>query len=371
MHPPLYLDYAATTPPDPRVIQKMLENLSIYGNASSSHFLGKQAKLEIENARMQVADLIKAIPEEIIWTSGATESNNLALKGAALLYQSKGKHIVTMKTEHASVLATCFQLEKQGFSVTYLAPTADGLLDFEQFKNALRPDTILVSIMHVNNETGVIQDIKKLAEETANRGILFHTDATQSIGKLPFNIEDIPVDLISFSAHKMYGPKGIGALYIRRKPRVRLFAEIHGGGQEQGMRSGTLPTHQIVGMGEACAIAKNEMTLLYPKLFLLREKFLQAFPQAKIHGDVKNAFPGIVNISFPDNIATSLMNKLPELAFSVGSACLSKSDEPSHVLHAMGLSSEDCLHAMRFSFGSLTTVDDLQFAITLLQKALI
>lgn len=365
---PIYLDYAATTPIDPRVIQKMLENLSTYGNSSSPHLVGKAAKNVIENARIEVANLLHATPEEIIWTSGATEANNLALKGAVSIYQPKGKHIVTLKTEHSSVLGPCFELEKQGFSVTYLKPNPDGLLDFEVFKKALRPDTILVSIMHVNNEIGVIQDIKKLAEETRSRGILFHTDATQSIGKLSFNIQEIPVDLISFSAHKIYGPKGIGALYIRRKPRVKLFAQIHGGGQEQGIRSGTLPTHQIVGMGEACAIAKNEMATNFEKLILLREHFLQAFPNAKLHGSVKDSFPGIVNISFPGKIATSLMNTLPELAFSIGSACLSKNIQPSHVLHALGLGIEESRYAMRFSFGNLTTLKDLDFAIALLQK---
>lgn len=362
---PIYLDYAATTPVDLRVSQKMLEYLNVYGNPGANHAFGLAAKNAIDSSRAIVADILHAEISEIIWTSGATEANNLALKGAATLYQTKGKHIVTMKTEHPSVLNTCMELEKNGFLVTYLKPSKEGLLDIEDFKAALRPDTMLVSIMHVNNETGVMQDIKKIAEETSSRGILFHTDATQSIGKIPLDVRALPADLISFTAHKFYGPKGIGALYIRRKPRVRLAALLHGGGQEQGMRSGTLPTHQIVGMAEALKIAKAKMLEEHARLFLLREHLLQGLNNYEVNGTLTSSFPGIVNICFPDKIASSFEK---ELAFSQGSACLSKGGEPSHVLRAMGLSIEKARASIRLSFGRMTTVEEIDLAVAVLTK---
>jgi cysteine desulfurase len=363
---PIYLDYAATTPVDPRVLQKILEYLNVYGNSGSVHALGIQARDAIANAREKVANLLHADANEIIWTSGATEGNNLALKGSAELYQSKGKHIVTMKTEHPSVLNSCMALEKNGFHVTYLAPLSNGLLDLQELKDALRPDTILVSIMHVNNETGMIQDIKKIAEEAHARGILFHTDATQSVGKLPLDVRAIPADLISFTAHKIYGPKGIGALYIRRKPRVRLAAQLHGGGQEQGMRSGTLPTHQIIGMAEAIAIAQKEMLHDEMKLFSLRTQLLQGLKNYAVNGSIDKSFPGIVNLCFPGKIANFLMDKIPGLAFSAGSACLSKGGEPSYVLRAMGLSASHAQSSIRLSMGRMTTSAEIAFAISAL-----
>lgn len=364
---PIYLDYAATTPVDPRVAEKMLRYLTtdgVFGNPASTHIFGKTAKDAIEHARWQVADLLHADAREIIWTSGATEANNLALKGAAVLYQSKGKHIITLKTEHPAVLDCCQALEKQGFSVTYLSTNEQGILTPEKLAAVLRDDTILVSIMHVNNEIGVIQDIKKLAELTAERGILFHTDAAQSAGKIPLNLQEMPIDLVSLCAHKVYGPKGIGALYVRRKPRVRVAAQIHGGAQEQGMRSGTLATHQIIGMGEAFAIAKVEMQKEYEKIQQLRERFLRNLhsENIEINGDSLVSYPGIVNVHFPNYRAETLINSLPHLAISKGSACLSKGIEPSYVLRALGLSDEFAHHSVRFSFGRFTTEEEIDDA---------
>lgn len=373
MKHPIYLDYAATTPVDPRVAEKMMRYLTIEGefaNPTSTHVFGKAAKQAVDHARQQVADLIQAEPSEIIWTSGATEANNLALKGAALLYQRKGKHIITLKTEHPSVLDSCQYLEKQGFLVSYITPKSNGLLDFEQLQGLLRDDTILVSIMHVNNEIGVIQDIKKIAEITASRGILLHVDAAQSAGKIPLDVNQTPVDLMSFCAHKIYGPKGIGALYVRRKPRVRVAAQIHGGGQESGMRSGTLPTHQIVGMGEAFAIAKLEMQMEYKKTLDLRDQFWQGVRGIKnieINGEFKHSYPGILNIRFMGVKAEALLKTLPELGLSVGSACLSKGVEPSYVLRALGLNDDLAHSSIRVSFGRFTTEADVIFAAKRIQ----
>lgn len=358
----VYLDYAATTPIDPRVCSKMMECLAHFGNASSSHWAGKVAKQLIDTARMQVAELIGAEDSEIIWTSGATEANNLALKGAASLYKNKGRHIITIKTEHPSVLETCQALEKQGFSVTYLTPEPNGMIDLEKLRLALRPETMLVSIMHVNNELGVIQPIESIAEITAKQGILFHVDAAQSAGKIPLTLRNIPIDLLSLSAHKVYGPKGIGALYVRRKPRVRVAPLFHGGGHEQGMRSGTLPTHQIVGMGEAFSIANNEMPQESQSIRLLREQFLQKLSEITVvvNGNSEKSYPGILNIRFPGIKAKELLESCPELALSVGSACLTKGIEPSYVLRALGQTVEQAHGGLRVSFGRFTTLTDIE-----------
>lgn len=364
---PIYLDYAASTPLDPRVaslMQEFLTDKARFGNPSAQHDFGKAAKESIEIARAQVADLIAAEPSEIIWTSGATESINLALKGAAQLYQTKGRHIITLKTEHAAVLACCRQLEKENFTVTYLSPQKNGLLDFNQFQNAVQADTFLVSVMHVNNETGIVQDIQKLAEYTAARGILLHVDAAQSAGKMNINVQNAPIDFLSLSAHKVYGPKGIGALYLRRKPRVRAAAQIHGGGQENGMRSGTLATHQIAGMGEAFRLAKKEYLSDYENILTLRNRFLsglQNFPSLSLNTDLTHSIPHILNISFKNK--KGLLEKLPELAVSAGSACFSKGNEGSYVLRAMGLDQEGAREALRFSWGRFTTIEDIDFAL--------
>jgi cysteine desulfurase len=369
MQQPIYLDYAATTPMDPRVTEKMLPFLSAethFGNpASMSHHFGRTAKIAVETAREEVAELIHAEPSEIIWTSGATEAINLALKGAAQLYQRKGKHIVTMKTEHKAVLDSCEQLEKEGFSVTYLAPLSNGLLDLEKFKAALRPDTIAASIMYVNNETGVIQDLEALANITAEREILLHVDAAQATGKLQIDLTKTPIDLLAFCAHKIYGPKGVGALYVRRKPRVRVAPQIHGGGQEQGMRSGTLAPHQIVGMSTALNIAKNEMQKDYQHLHALRARFLEKISSLKnlsYNGDIDHCYPGILNVGFAGMKSEDFMHYLPELAVSAGSACQSKGIEPSHVLRAMGLTAEQAHTGIRFSFGRFTTTENIDYA---------
>lgn len=365
----IYLDYAATTPVDPRVATKMAECLmldGVFGNPSSTHEYGIAAKNLVEEARAQVAGLIHADPAEIIWTSGATEANNLALKGAAELYKAKGKHIVTVKTEHPAVLDCCQQLEKNGYSVTYLAPEKNGVLDLDQLRAALRTDTILVSVMHVNNEIGVIQDIAAIAKMTAEKNILFHVDAAQSVGKLPINLQDMPVDLMSFSAHKIYGPKGMGALYLRRKPRVRVAAQIHGGGHEHGMRSGTLATHQIVGMGEAFRLAQNEMIADQEKISQLRDRFVSGLQELKnvvLHTDISHSLPNILNVRFGDQKAESVIKQLPELAISAGSACLSKGVEPSYVLRALGLTMEQASGGVRFSFGRFTSMSDVDFAL--------
>jgi cysteine desulfurase len=373
---PIYLDYAATTPIDPHVADKMLRYLTLdghYGNPASSHHYGQTAKKSVDDARAQVAELIHAEPSEIIWTSGATEANNLALKGAAMLHQRKGKHIITLKTEHPSVLDCCQELEKKGFSVTYLSPNKFGLIDNDEFTSAIQEDTILVSIMHINNETGVIQDIDAIANLTASRGILFHVDAAQSAGKISLNMQKMPIDLLSVCAHKIYGPKGIGALYLRKKPRVRVAPQIHGGGHEQGMRAGTLPVHQIVGMGEAFAIAKQEMQAAYTKLFELRQQFWQGiekFNHIKTNTDFLNSFPGILNIRFSDISAHTLRNALPDIAFSIGSAC-HNSTEPSPVLRAIGLTAEEALSSVRFSLGRFTTVEEINFAARRINEVLI
>lgn len=370
MNRPIYLDYAATTPVDPRVAKKMMEYLTLdgrFGNpASLSHSFGMEAKSAVDHAREQVADLIHAETGDIIWTSGATESINLALKGAAHLYNRKGKHIITVKTEHKAVLDTCQQLEKEGYQLTYLAPEKSGLIDLEKFKNALRYDTILVSIMHVNNEIGVIQDISAIAKITSEREILLHVDAAQSGGKLLIDVTKTPIDLLSLSAHKFYGPKGIGILYVRKKPRVRVEAQIHGGGHEQGMRSGTLATHQIVGMGEACRIAKLEMQADYEKIQKLRDRFwgkISILKTVSLNGNLQYAYPGIINVGFAGLKAENFMKALPDLAVSAGSACNAKGIEPSYVLRALGLTAEQAHTAIRFSFGRFTTVDEIDFVI--------
>ncbi|EKD70261.1 MAG: hypothetical protein ACD_46C00583G0004 [uncultured bacterium] len=364
----IYLDYAATTPVDERVIKEMFTYLGedgIFGNPASLHIYGQQAKEAIDVAREQVAALIHAEPSEVIFTSGATESNNLALKGAAHLYQRKGKHIITMKTEHKAVLDTCQHLEKEGFQVTYLAPEKNGLLAIEKLKEALRDDTILVSIMHVNNETGVIQDIPAIANETANRQILFHVDAAQSAGKIKIDVNNIPIDLLSLSAHKMYGPKGIGALYLRKKPRVRVEPLIHGGGHEQGMRSGTLATHQIAGMGAACEIAMQEMTHDYQHIKQLRDVFLNkinTISAVKLNTDLNTCVPHILNFRFENMLAEAVLVKLPDIAISTASACQGKGTEGSYVLRAMGFSDNQAKSSVRFSFGRMTTIQEVEHA---------
>ncbi len=373
---PIYLDYAATTPVDPRVAAKMAQYLMLdggFGNPASVHVFGLAAKTAVDTARAQVADLIRADPQDIIWTSGATEANNLALKGAAMLYQTKGRHIVTVKTEHPSVLDTCQQLEKIGFTVTYLTPCSNGLVDIAELESVLRADTMMVSVMHVNNETGVIQDIKAIADLTSSRGILFHVDAAQSAGKIPFDVCSMPVDLMSLSAHKIYGPKGIGALYVRRKPRVRVAAQIHGGGHEQGMRSGTLATHQIVGMGEAFQIAKQEMQSDEQNIRLRRDRFLQGISASHpvtINGEISRCYPGILNIRFPSIKALALLHTLPNIALSVGSACLSKGIEPSYVLRAMGQTAEQAHGGIRVSFGRFTKEIEINQAIAQIEQSL-
>lgn len=365
----IYLDYAATTPVDPRVAEQMMQYLTQdgdFGNASSTHTFGTKAREAVEKARSEVATLIHADPKEIIWTSGATEANNLALKGAAQLYQAKGRHIVTLKTEHVSVLDCCQQLEKEGFSVTYLTPEANGQVDIDKLRAALRPDTILVSIMQVNNETGVIQDIQAIADLTSNKGILLHVDAAQSAGKLSIDLTHWPVDLMSFCAHKVYGPKGIGALYVRRKPRINVAAQMHGGGHEQGKRSGTLPVHQIVGMGTAFQLAQQDMQKDQAHIENLRNLFwsqIQALPNVTLNSDLRCSLPNILNLSFADQDAVHLMRQWPELAISAGSACHAKGTEPSYVLRALGQSDKKARSALRFSFGRFTSVHDINEAV--------
>ncbi|MES2918397.1 MAG: IscS subfamily cysteine desulfurase [Pseudomonadota bacterium] len=371
MKRPIYLDYSATTPCDPRVAEKMMECLAPDGNfgnpASRSHFYGWQAEESVENARRQVADLVKADPREIVWTSGATESDNLAIKGAAHFYQTKGKHIVTSKIEHKAVLDTCRQLEREGFEVTYLEPEhGSGMIRPEAVAAALRDDTILVSLMHVNNEIGTVTDIAAIGEITRARGILFHVDAAQSTGKVEIDLENLKVDLMSFSGHKSYGPKGIGALYVRRKPRVRLEAQMHGGGHERGFRSGTLATHQIVGMGEAFRIAKEEMQAENARIRALRDRLwqgLEPLEQVFINGDVDARVPHNLNVSFNFVEGESLIMALKDLAVSSGSACTSASLEPSYVLRALGLSDEMAHSSIRFSIGRFTTEADIDHVI--------
>lgn len=373
---PIYLDYSATTPVDPRVARKMTECLTLDGNfgnpASRSHLFGWKAEEAVENARRQVADLIHADPREIVWTSGATESNNLAIKGAAHFNARKGKHIVTSKIEHKAVLDTCRQLEREGFDVTYLDPSADGLISPEQVATALRADTTIVSIMHVNNEIGTINDIAGIGAICREKGIIFHVDAAQSTGKVLLDMEQLPVDLLSMSAHKTYGPKGIGALYVGRKPRVRLEAQMHGGGHERGMRSGTLPTHQIVGMGEAFRIAGEEMHLEGERILSLRNRLLNGvsdMEQVFVNGSLEKRVPGNLNISFAFVEGESLIMALKDLAISSGSACTSASLEPSYVLRALGLSDELAHSSLRFSIGRFTTEEEIDYAITHVRRA--
>lgn len=366
---PIYLDYAATTPVDPRVAQKMADCLLLEGNfgnpASRSHLFGWRAEEAVETARRQVADMVKADPREIVWTSGATESDNLAIKGAAHFYAGKGKHIITSRIEHKAVLDTVRQLEREGFEATYLEPSEDGLISPESVEAALREDTILVSIMSVNNEIGTINDIAAIGELTRARGVLFHVDATQAIGKLDIDLEQLKVDLMSFSAHKVYGPKGIGALYVRRKPRVRLEAQMHGGGHERGMRSGTLATHQIVGMGEAFRIAKEEMHADSARIQALSDRFLtriQGIEELYINGSLDHRVPHTLNVSFNYVEGESLIMALKDLAVSSGSACTSASLEPSYVLRALGRNDELAHSSIRFSFGRFTTEEELDYA---------
>lgn len=363
---PIYLDYSATTPVDPRVAEKMIECLSMEGNfgnpASRSHLFGWRAEEAVEIARRQVADLIGADPREIVWTSGATESDNLGIKGVAHFYQKKGKHIITSKIEHKAVLDTCRQLEREGFEITYLDPTPEGIIEPEMVEAAMRDDTILVSLMHVNNEIGVINDITTIGELTRSKGVLFHVDAAQSAGKIEINLETMKVDLLSLSAHKMYGPKGVGALYVRRKPRVRIEAQMHGGGHERGMRSGTLATHQLVGMGEACRIAKEELAKDQAHIEQLKDRLLNKISDLEalhFNGSMTQRVPGILNISFAYVEGESLMMSLKDLAVSSGSACTSASLEPSYVLRALGLSDELAHSSLRISIGRFTTEEDI------------
>ena len=373
---PIYLDYAATCPMDERVAKKMMEYMTldgVFGNpASRSHKFGWQAEEAVDIARNQIADLIGVDSREIVFTSGATESDNLAIKGVAHFYQTKGKHIITCKTEHKAVLDTCRQLEREGFEVTYLDPKSDGLLDLEELKATIRPDTILVSIMHVNNEIGVIQDIKTIGDICRERKVLFHTDATQSVGKLPINLAELNVDLLSMSSHKLYGPKGIGALYVRRKPRVRLEAIIHGGGHERGMRSGTLPVHQIVGMGEAYRIAKEEMADEMARLTALRDRLyngLKVIEETYVNGSMEHRIGSNLNISFNFVEGESLMMALRDIAVSSGSACTSASLEPSYVLRALGRNDELAHSSIRFTLGRWTTEEEIDYTISLMNGA--
>jgi cysteine desulfurase len=372
LHLPIYMDYSATTPIDPRVVDKMIPYLrEQFGNpASRSHAYGWDAERAVEEAREQVAALVNADPREIIWTSGATESDNLALKGAAHFYKSKGKHIITVKTEHKAVLDTCRELEREGFEVTYLDVRDDGLIDLEAFKAALRPDTILVSVMSVNNEIGVIQDIEAIGEITREKGIIFHVDAAQATGKVEIDLQKLKVDLMSFSAHKTYGPKGIGALYVRRKPRIRIEAQMHGGGHERGMRSGTLATHQIVGMGEAFRIAREEMATENERIRMLRDRLLNGLSEIEevyVNGDMEKRVPHNLNISFNFVEGESLIMAVKDVAVSSGSACTSASLEPSYVLRALGRNDELAHSSIRFTVGRFTTEQEVDYVINLLK----
>jgi cysteine desulfurase len=372
-HLPIYMDYSATTPVDPRVVDKMIPYLrEQFGNpASRSHSYGWDAERAVEEARENVAALVNADPREIIWTSGATESNNLAIKGAAHFYKGKGKHIITVKTEHKAVLDTTRELEREGFEVTYLDVKDDGLIDFAAFEAAIRPDTILVSIMFVNNEIGVIQDIEKIGEITRAKGIIFHVDAAQATGKVVIDLEKLKVDLMSFSAHKTYGPKGIGALYVRRKPRVRIEAQMHGGGHERGMRSGTLATHQIVGMGEAFRIAREEMATENERVRMLRDRLLVGLSEIEetyVNGSMEHRVPHNLNISFNFVEGESLIMAVKDVAVSSGSACTSASLEPSYVLRALGRNDELAHSSIRFTVGRFTTEQDVEYVINLMKS---
>ena len=373
---PIYLDYAATTPVDPRVAKKMLDYLTLDGNfgnpASRSHKYGWQAEESVEEARSHVANLVGCDPREIVWTSGATEADNLAIKGVANFYKSKGKHIITSKIEHKAVLDSCRELEREGFEVTYLDPNEGGLTSPESVMEAIREDTILVSIMHLNNELGTINDIEAIGKITREKGLFFHVDAAQSTGKVKINLSEIPVDLMSFSAHKTYGPKGVGALFIRRKPRVRIQAQIHGGGHERGMRSGTLAPHQIVGMGEAFRIAKEEMIPDKKRIQALHDRFYNAVSKIEeiyFNGDLQNKVCNIINVSFAYVEGESLIMAMKDIAISSGSACTSASLEPSYVLRALGRKDELASSSIRFSFGRFTTKEEVDHTLSLINHS--
>jgi cysteine desulfurase len=373
-HFPIYMDYSATTPVDPRVADKMIPYLRAqFGNpASRSHMYGWDAEAAVEEAREEVARLVHADPREIIWTSGATESNNLAIKGAAHFYQTKGKHIITVKTEHKAVLDTVRELEREGFEATYLQPQDDGLITLEQLKAAIRPDTILVSVMLVNNEIGVIQPIPEIGELCREKGIVFHCDAAQATGKVEIDLANWKVDLMSFCAHKTYGPKGIGALYVRRKPRIRIEAQIHGGGHERGLRSGTLATHQIVGMGESFRLARLEMDEELVRIKTLQERLrkglMEGMEEVYINGDMAHRVPHNLNVSFNYVEGESLLMAIKDIAVSSGSACTSASLEPSYVLRALGRSDELAHSSIRFTIGRFTTEEEVDFTIALLKS---
>ena len=369
---PIYLDYSATTPVDPRVAEKMIPYLvEKFGNpASRSHSFGWEAEAAVEAARDQVAALVNADPKEIIWTSGATESDNLAIKGAAYFYAGKGKHLITVKTEHKAVLDTCRELERQGFEVTYLDVQENGLIDLEALKAAIRPDTILISVMFVNNEIGVIQPVAEIGEICREKGIVFHVDAAQATGKVEIDLATLKVDLMSFSAHKTYGPKGIGALYVRRKPRVRLEAQMHGGGHERGFRSGTLPTHQIVGMGEAFRIAREEMVEENKRIGALRDRLFKGLSEIEavyVNGDLEQRVPHNLNISFAYVEGESMLMAVKDLAVSSGSACTSASLEPSYVLRALGRNDELAHSSSRFTLGRFTTEEEIDYTVQLMR----
>lgn len=377
LHLPIYLDYSSTTPVDPRVAKKMTECLEMEGNfgnpASRSHRFGWVAEEAVDIARNQIADLVNADPREIVFTSGATESNNLAIKGAANFYHKRGKHVITLKTEHKAVLDTCRQLEREGYELTYLQPEPSGLVDLGKLEAAMREDTVLVSIMHVNNEIGVIQDIEAIGEMCRARKILFHVDAAQSTGKVEIDLQKLKVDLMSFSGHKTYGPKGIGALYVRRKPRVRIEAQIHGGGHERGMRSGTLATHQIVGMGEAFALAKEEMASENERIRTLRDRLWNGIKDMEavyLNGDLEHRVVHNLNVSFAYVEGESLIMALKDMAVSSGSACTSASLEPSYVLRALGLNDELAHSSIRFSFGRFTTEAEIDYVIGVINNAI-
>ncbi|AOY91104.1 IscS subfamily cysteine desulfurase [Cupriavidus sp. USMAA2-4] len=371
-HFPIYMDYSATTPVDPRVADKMIPYLrEQFGNpASRSHAYGWEAERAVEEAREQVAALVGADPREIVWTSGATESDNLAIKGAANFYSGKGKHIITVKTEHKAVLDTTRELERQGFEVTYLDVQENGLIDMKAFEQAIRPDTILVSVMLVNNEIGVIQDVEQIGEICRAKGVLFHCDAAQATGKVVIDLNTLKCDLMSFSAHKTYGPKGIGALYVRRKPRVRLEAQMHGGGHERGMRSGTLATHQIVGMGEAFRIAREEMATENERVRMLRDRLwrgLSGMEEVYLNGDLERRVPHNLNVSFNFVEGESLIMAIKDVAVSSGSACTSASLEPSYVLRALGRNDELAHSSIRFTVGRFTTEQEVDYTVELLK----
>ncbi|CAB3840087.1 MULTISPECIES: IscS subfamily cysteine desulfurase [Achromobacter] len=370
---PIYLDYSATTPVDPRVVDAMVPWLyENFGNpASRSHAFGWESEEAVERAREEVAKLVNADPREIVWTSGATESDNLAIKGAANFYAERGKHIITVKTEHKAVLDTCRELERQGFEVTYLNVKDNGLIDLDVFKAALRPDTVLVSVMMVNNEIGVIQDVETLGEICREKGIIFHVDAAQATGKVEIDLQKLKVDLMSFSAHKTYGPKGIGALYVRRKPRIRIEAQMHGGGHERGFRSGTLATHQIVGMGEAFRLAREEMGTENERIRMLRDRLwngLSEIEEVYLNGDMDQRVPHNLNVSFNYVEGESLIMAIKELAVSSGSACTSASLEPSYVLRALGRNDELAHSSIRFTLGRFTTEKEVDFAVELIKS---